>query len=55
MSRILERKLEGVYSIEAIQEGLKGMQVMEIEQDIFKIAKYSRGEKIDSGSDGWRD
>jgi len=45
VSRILEKKLGGVYSIEAIQEGLKGMQVMEIEQDIFKIAKYSKVQK----------
>lgn len=45
VTRILERKLDGKYSITKIQDGLQKMNILEIENDVFKIMKYSDVQK----------
>ena len=45
VSRILEKKLDGLYSMEHIQEGLREMNVLALEGDVFKITRYTNVQK----------
>ena len=42
ISRIIEKKLENKYSIDKIQEALQDMNVVEIENGIYKVMKYTQ-------------
>lgn len=52
VTRILERKLNEKYSIDKIQEGLQKMNILEIENDVFKIMKYTQVQKAIQSSLG---
>lgn len=42
VSRIIEKKLENKYSIDKIQNALQDMNVVEIENGIYKVMKYTQ-------------